>query len=163
MSLNLNTLLNLQEFVTKELRQNPQNSLRGLNKTLAMINVILPYVQEGIQGEQQVQNASSLNTTKFQHEVKNDDDEQNVQPQHGLENIQSGDNMETIGTTSKSQHLLEKTSKRRRCVECYNEVKLKFGRITAYSRTPRTKQRCSICEKFYCTKCFSKVHNSNKR
>lgn len=62
------------------------------------------------------------------------------------------------------QHVLEDVGRdgRRRCNICYVKLQNRFGRAHAQKKTPRTKLKCSPCDKFYCLECFFEVHKCIK-
>lgn len=76
----------------------------------------------------------------------------------GFEDVQQMQNVTVTGP----QHSLEENNSRGRCFICYKKLQTMFGRTHAQSRTPRTKLKCTACEKYYCLECFFQVHNCTK-
>ena len=71
-------------------------------------------------------------------------------------------------STSKSDHKLQKSDitdsrnrkKRRRCVSCYKELTIQFGREEATKRSKKVSTYCNQCtgNPAYCLDCFNKTH-----
>src|SRR5271154_1778577 len=99
-----------------------------------------------------VTQAKEENTkTKYQFEVKN------VCAYCG-ENMTHYSHTKTVGIVrgynpSSSIHNITKLINRGRCPICYINIKRSEGSQTAQSRTPRTKNYCKECKKFYCKTC----------
>ena len=64
-------------------------------------------------------------------------------------------------STPSSRHKLEelhKTSGRKRCTGCYDNLSHTHGRIYAMSHTKKVLTRCNKCQKYFCVNCFNRIH-----
>lgn len=50
-------------------------------------------------------------------------------------------------------------NKRRTCVSCYNKLLKERDRKYALEKATKTRWKCFQCNKFYCLRCFTIVHD----
>ena len=62
------------------------------------------------------------------------------------------------GGLEQQQHMLKRQPWRRRCVQCYKVLSLKFGRKEAQRKSSYTKNYCEQCNKAICESCFGSTH-----
>ncbi|KAJ1373179.1 hypothetical protein KIN20_035521 [Parelaphostrongylus tenuis] len=55
------------------------------------------------------------------------------------------------------------SKKRRRCVECYNDLSAVMGSYYARDHARKTHTRCVRCKTFFCVKCYDPGHRCGPR
>ncbi|RVE52535.1 hypothetical protein evm_002929 [Chilo suppressalis] len=63
-----------------------------------------------------------------------------------------------INDKSRTNHTLEKDTKRRRCTGCYNKLRLRLSSIEAGKKVKKVPTLCRQCQKYLCLPCFNEEH-----
>lgn len=57
-----------------------------------------------------------------------------------------------------SDHALQKGTQRKRCVGCYDKLRLTLSATQAAKKTKKILTFCGQCEKAFCLPCFNEKH-----